>query len=84
MSLLSERDRLQSPLNALSLATVAKPRTAAYKANPTARNVSRHPAYGAKPWAAAFIAGLQAGNVQSIEGVRVDNASLTRKRIKGY
>ncbi|PZD23082.1 hypothetical protein A1F97_11274, partial [Pyrenophora tritici-repentis] len=57
---------------------------AAYKADPTARNVRRHPAYVAEPWAAAFIAGLLAGNVQSIEGVRVDDASLTRKMMKGY
>ncbi|KAI0570032.1 hypothetical protein Alg215_11305, partial [Pyrenophora tritici-repentis] len=68
VSLLSKRDRLRSPLNALSLATVAEPRIAAYKADPTARNVRRHPAYVAEPWAAAFIAGLLAGNVQSIEG----------------
>jgi hypothetical protein len=108
VSLLGERDSLRPPLNALSPATVAEPRIAAfkahptarnvrrhpatvaepriaaYKADPTARNVRRHPAYVAEPWAAAFIAGLLAGNVQSIEGVRVDDASLTRKMMKGY
>jgi hypothetical protein len=84
VSLLSKRDRLRPPLNALSPAAVAESRIAAYEANPTARNVQTHPAHVAEPWAAAFIAGLLTGNVQSIEGVRVDDASLTRKMMKGY
>jgi hypothetical protein len=107
VSLLGERDRLRSPLNAQP-AVVAEPRTAAYKAGPTARNVQANPAVVAEPrtaaykagpttrnvqaqlavvaepWAAAFIAGLQAGNVQDIKGVRVDDASMTRKMMKGY
>lgn len=77
-------DRLRSPLNAENPAHVAEPRTAAQQAGPTARNVQTTPADSAEPWAAAFIAGLKAGNVQDIEGTRVDDASMTRKMIKGY
>jgi hypothetical protein len=63
VSLLGERDRLPSLLNAQP-AVIAEPRTAAYKAGPKARNVkAQRPTGTAEPWAAAFIAGLQAENV---------------------
>ncbi|KAK1912591.1 hypothetical protein P3342_004527 [Pyrenophora teres f. teres] len=65
VSLLSERDRLRSPLNALSPATVAEPRIAAYKADPTARNVQVHPATVAEPRIAAYKADPTARNVQA-------------------
>jgi hypothetical protein len=63
VSLLGERDSLRPPLNALSLATIAKPRIAAFKAYLTARNVRRHLATVAKPRIAAYKANLTVRNV---------------------
>ena len=64
VSLLGERDRLRSPLNAQP-AVVAEPRTAAYKAGLTARNVQAHPAVVAEPRTAAYKASPTARNVQA-------------------
>jgi hypothetical protein len=58
---------------------------AAYEASPKARNIqAQQPAGAAEPWAAVFIAGLQAGIVQDIKEVRVNNASMTWKMMKKY
>jgi hypothetical protein len=58
---------------------------AAYEASPKVRNIqAQQPAGAAEPWPAVFIAGLQAGNVQDSKGVRVNDASMTRKMMKKY
>jgi hypothetical protein len=64
VSLLGERDSLQPLLNALSLATIAKPRIAAFKAYLIARNVRRHLATVTKPRIAAYKANPTARNVR--------------------
>jgi hypothetical protein len=64
VSLLGKRDSLQPLLNALSLATITKPRIAAFKAYLIARNVQRYLATIAKPRIAAYKANLTARNVQ--------------------
>jgi hypothetical protein len=58
---------------------------AAYEAGSKARNIqAQQPAGAAEPCAAVFIAGLQAGIVQDIKEVRVNNASMTWKMMKKY